>query len=161
MGRNYYSKDVENAPELIELCLKCKRTGCKGMCVKYSQVRAKIFERANLRSGRAGQKFNYQGEILTYSQLANRLGMSPDTLRSRVKRGMTIEEAVAMGVPDGKPVKRRPALKLPVIRGERLPASQWAEKLGVSRWIFYKYLREGHTLAQAVEHFWTETEAMK
>lgn len=49
----------------------------------------------NSSNTRRNVKFEYEGETLTISEIARRSGIHIETLRSRLKSGLTIEESLA------------------------------------------------------------------
>lgn len=80
----------------------------------------------------------YKGKTMSLSDLSRQVGIPPTTLYSRIKRGWTLEEAVA-GRPGQEFEVRRKDIKVhytgtkyPLSTGKRLNLVQWSKEIGVN-----------------------------
>lgn len=78
--------------------------------------------------GRPGRTITFNGETLTVSQWAKRIGISRVSLYARLKLGWTVERAL------GEPIneKHGPVPKSIELNGESLTMNQWAKRLNLS-----------------------------
>lgn len=82
--------------------------------------------------------FTYNGETLNVKQWAERIDISHGTLASRLRHGMSIEQALTAPVQQGRPKGSkpvnliRPATERHTVKGESLTLPQWAERIGIS-----------------------------
>lgn len=101
------------------------------------------------------QKLEHNGRSFTIWEWAERIGLKKKTLRARLRRGWTIEEAldpeagerrkVAGRVKSGKHNER-----LLTWKGETLPTSAWARRTGLARRTIRERLRAGWTVERAL-----------
>lgn len=97
-GFQYFYEDMGDRPDGYQLD-RIDNNGpyCKENCRWVSS-------RENCSNTRRNVKFKYDGELLTISEIARRSGIHLETLRSRLKAGHSIEEALRK-VKWSKPVK--------------------------------------------------------
>jgi len=141
-----YARRVEyvNNPKLIELCLNCAKPDCdadKGCEDYYNKIR-EIEGRANIKH--FCKLMDFRGEMLSLTEIAEQTGINRLTIYQRMKKGMTLEEAVK------KPVRDREIVKLEY-NGEMLSIHGWALKYCVSDEALRHRIRDmGMTLKQAL-----------
>lgn len=97
-------------------------------------------EQANNR--RSNKMLKYQGETLTMAQLADKIGMDQHTLAKRLRRGYSMEAAVA--IPHGL---RRANLSM-TYNGQTKTLKEWAPALGISYSVLKERLKLGWTPEQ-------------
>ena len=82
----------------IDTCTSCIRGNCNGRCEKILAVEREnvdLRKRANgLTNGfRGNRKYEYDGQMMTASELANMAGITLPTFFKRLQKGWTIKEA--------------------------------------------------------------------
>ena len=91
MRAAYYKK------ESAEVCLSCTMKKCTGKCDKIAAVEREIvnpeFHRHTRGFSGRGKKYEYNGEMLSMEQIAISCGVGSKTIRDRLRRGMTREQA--------------------------------------------------------------------
>ncbi len=96
---------------------------------------------------RRNRRITFNGETLTLSQWASRLGESSQTLTKRLARGWSIEQALMLpGLTDQT---RRTNTYLE-FQGERLCVAEWARRLGVSSAVIFGRLKMGWSLERTL-----------
>ena len=89
-----YHCDSES--DLVRLCLTCTAPRCHGNCERYAEA-AKAAS-TGWRGGRKPpRRYTYQHKRRTLAEWARITGVSEPSLRSRLKRGLTIAQAIEMG----------------------------------------------------------------
>ena len=96
---------AEQTPkELIDVCLECKRMSCSGECSRYSEA-VKEYKKSiggskfssldsKTRYGVEPKRYEFRGSMLSVPEMSKLTGISRTTLRTWLKRGLTMEEIV-------------------------------------------------------------------
>lgn len=84
----------------------------------------------------------FKGRTQILEDWAIEIGISPNTLRARIKNGWTDEEILG--------VAPRPCDALLEFNGKRLTASAWARELNIKEGTLTSRLRKGWTIAQSL-----------
>lgn len=79
-----------------------------------------------------GKKYRYEHEWRTLTEIARMTGIGRGVLDRRIKRGMTLTEALSPPQPvqRGQPVRRAP--RMITFAGMTMSIPQWAEHLGIN-----------------------------
>lgn len=88
----------------------------------------------------------YDGRKQTLSDWASEVGISPITLRGRIKRGWTVEDAINLK-PD---VTRRYKRTIISFNGKSLMASEWDRELGLGVNVVNARIRSGWSVERAL-----------
>lgn len=124
-------------------------TAGSNLGVKYSQETKQKFSEAQ-RAWR--KKYNFNGEELCLSDIAEKTGFDYTLLMARVLGlGKTPEEAIALG--DSQ-------VKLHEYNGESKTISEWARNLGVHNARLYWYIKQGLSIAEAVHRMNTKDKSL-
>lgn len=105
-----------DSPEIMEICLNCKRINCPGECNKIRE--AKKGDKSRSR----GAKYEVDGQIKTLKEWAYSYGIPLDTLKSRMKH-MPLKKALNLGA-------RQKTITYTAY-GKTLTFREWGELLGV------------------------------
>lgn len=135
---------IDEARELIELCLGCKAGRCRGICQKYREARAGLGRKPK----RPPRLYEMDGQRKTLREWGIITGIPSSCLYGRLKshRGMTLREAIAMG--------EAKALKTHTVDGETLTKGQWADRLGLTVQSIHTYAsRHKISFERAVRHY--------
>lgn len=137
-------KSYANDPALMALCANCARADCPGICARYRREwhrRHGDPQRVTRMTGR----FEAFGQHKTLTEWAEEAQVTRVTLWNRMRRGMTLEQAVSVG-----PSKYRKA-GMHEAGGMVMSVPAWARALGVSREYIYKRLRDGLSMKEITE----------
>ena len=85
----------------------------------------------------------YKGEYYTYGQLASLVGMDRRTFRSRIERGMSVDEAL------NTPLKET-CKKYYIIKGKQYNINQIAEEFNIEKYIIYLRLKLGWSMDKII-----------
>lgn len=135
--------------ELVQLCLTCTAPRCHGNCERYAEA-AKAAS-TGWRGGRKPpRRYTYQHKRRTLAEWARITGVSEPSLRSRLKRGLTIAQAIEMG-PAKRGGSRGPQYTAEGFTGT---AYQWAERLGISyKTLLSRLYNNGRDIAEAAAFY--------
>ena len=78
-------------PEAIQVCLNCTRSSCGGECTKMAAYDCRCKPKHGSRSG---PYYEHRGQEYTMHELVEISGLTPGSIRARMKRGMTLEQAI-------------------------------------------------------------------
>lgn len=95
----------------------------------------------------------HDGHTATVKQWAAKLGLAPATIKRRMSKGLTFEQAITVQRHTCKPIGRKPTgrpAQRYTVDGVTLPLSEWAERLGLSVAALHVRLHKGWTIAEAV-----------
>lgn len=100
------------------------------------------------------KRVTYQGETLTLTEWAERIGISRGTLVSRFDAGWTAEQAITGKGPERVRVFRRASSGPPprsiTLNGETLTLARWADRLGVTKTALHQRLRKGWSIERTL-----------
>lgn len=96
------------------------------------------------RPERFAKRYEAHGESKTLVQWAQQVGIHPDTIRQRLKRGFTVEQAID---PNGRAFS---TAKTHTLNGKDHTIDEWAEIKGINRRTIDSRLRMGWTLEEAL-----------
>jgi len=116
--------------DVIDMCLKCREKTCHGRCLKVMEAE-KAHAKRPLNSGnfKPTKTYMYKGKEYTVRELAAMAGMrSIQTMRTRLKLGMSVEEAVERPVKAGRPVKCDVAHDPPILARRKEDADDSRDK---------------------------------
>ncbi len=86
--------DEEYNPELVALCLNCRKADCKGSCAAFRALADVQRDGAPpSRYGRHGKKYPHDVAWHTLPEWAEMLDVHLETLRKRVARGESVGDA--------------------------------------------------------------------
>lgn len=154
-----YDKYMDDAV-IRDLCMKCKKANCPGICNEYKNAVRDIlglthlreaapkvkYERHEKREYKYRKRHEINGEWHTLREWAEISGITYNTLYMRMYRyGMTLEEAM------GNPL--RPIMHYAQtieIDGETHTISEWAALTGQKVRCIYSRLERGYTPQEAV-----------
>lgn len=138
----------------IERCLSCTRAQCTGSC-EAIHAEAQAAARPE-RRGRAGRRYEYQGQAHTATEWARLKGLPDTIVRRRLLRGWSIRDALESPVGTAHGKRRR----LLTARGKEMGLTEWAAELGVNKGALYEYLKlHGGNMEQAVAYYELRREA--
>jgi hypothetical protein len=148
-----------DSPEAIQICLDCRMETCTGKCVRNSlankaarQALNEVRKNAGLppdaRVGYRAAYYTVNGVTDTLTGWSGRTGIHISTLYCRMKKGMSMAEAIACQ----KPV---PLGDTPVtIDGVTRTVREWANQCGCTvSGIHFRMCRKGESAEAAVGHF--------
>lgn len=95
-----------------------------------------------LNNTRRNAYYEYNGETLTRSQLARKVGLNNRTLTFRLNSGMSLEEAIS------KDVKKAETYEY---NGLTKTLREWADLYGMSYNVVYQRIRAGKSIADALK----------
>ena len=91
---------VYDSPEVIAVCLNCKRANCNGACDALRKVLS-VDRETNQRTGdcyqqrtRRASKYLYNGELKTVAQWADTLGISRNALYAHLRNGESMASII-------------------------------------------------------------------
>lgn len=104
--------------ELVDFCLKCKKSKCVGKCSeyaeavrKYNEVHGKSTRARNMtgiRTGYEPKRYDVYGQMLSTREICEMYSISRNTIRRHMKEGKSMQEVVEQHVWSKKrAVKRR------------------------------------------------------
>lgn len=106
---------------------------------KYTEeVKEKIRTSAKAR----GARYEFQGRMLTLLQIAEMTGLEKATLKERIKRGLSIDDAAMRPTDIGK---RRGGLKKYTLNGEPVGLVEITGMTGFNKSSIYRWLKSGIT----------------
>lgn len=155
-----YSNTITDNPEMIEMCLNCKKENCNyGICNAY---RDKYRELLGLPKGEptpqlpnarsvliepVNGKYQAFGEWHSIVEWARLYGLSRKALHNRIQSGrMTMEQALTKPL---RSVKRRAAVY--IVNGKEMTVKEIADKSGLSLSATYNRLARGLPILQVSE----------
>lgn len=98
---------------------------------------------ANMRkSVKPGATYTINGVTLTLAGWCKRYSISEETVRSRLKRGLPIEAALA---------EKPTSVRMFTINGETMDITKWCERTGLKRSVVSHRIDRGWTIEQALE----------
>lgn len=124
--------EYKERPELIEMCLNCEKENCPGYCEEY-------YERSNRRGVRL---YAAWGEKHTLTEWARMFGKSVNTLYSRMRLGLTLEQALTK--------KNEPGWRKVKWQGEWITLVELAKRTGVPYHRLADRLKLGWSVEDAV-----------
>lgn len=137
-----------DTPEQIRACLNCTKEKCSGLSCSLigspRKVRGKVRE---VVFGRKVATWEYEGRPRTAAQLAELAGVTPETMRARLKAGWTTEDAVR-GV---RTVERGGRVKTYEYKGGRYTLRELSQMAGISFSALNSRIKAGWTVEDAVE----------
>lgn len=86
----------------------------------------------------------FDGQQLTISQWAEKLGMSRDVLANRIYNGRSIEDSLTLPVEDGQ------LNKIIIFQGKSQTVSEWANSLGIRPYLLLQRLNREMPLEKAM-----------
>lgn len=98
----------------------------------------------HMQLGPQARLWEHDGLALTIPEWADRIGVSKAALYARLKKGASIEEALAPGDQRGHD------FKLIEFNGEALTMAQWAERMGIPFYTIRNRLRRGWPVERAL-----------
>lgn len=101
------------------------------------------------KNGRKPRLITFNGETLTINEWAERLNIPPDTIRSRLKNGSSIEEVLSPDKLYTGQKSRQP--RWITHNGETRTVRDWSQRLGLKPVTIHYRLRKGATAAEALQ----------
>lgn len=145
-----------DCPELIAFCQRCTRPECDGLCDEYADRYRQIYglpERVHARTDPKPRKqskgayvrrtYEAFGHVHTLQEWANIVGLSYQTLWSRLDRGMDIESAL-------NPHRDHQPRHTYTFDGTTMGVTEWCRQCNVPRATFYTRLCSGMSIGQAL-----------
>ena len=84
----------EESKEAVNFCLNCTRKKCYGNCEDLKRFKRENGLGGKWRTRKDAKRFPYNGGEYTARELSEISGLHIETIRTRLKNGMTPEEAV-------------------------------------------------------------------
>ena len=153
MGRVDYSNGTDH-PLLIRFCQECTAAKCDGICNAWKDRYREVYgyppvnrHRPPVHNARVcGKKYVAFGEEHTIQEWAIQMGLSYRTLYERLHSGTwTLEDALLT------PADPRNGKSIYItIDGIGMSISAWLREKGLPRVTYYKRIREGWSVEQAI-----------
>ena len=144
MSDVYDNGDIMRDPRMIALCTGCTKPDCGGICQEASQLARSIAKEKPCQT-HGGKLYAVGDESHTLPQWSRIAGISQYTLSKRVKRGMTMAEAIATSRIKGKQGKQFE------IGGVKRTMNEWAKIADVTPSRLYARMAQGMSLEEAVK----------
>lgn len=135
--------NIAYSPELAEVCTNCKYPDCRGVCKEYREV---YFRLTGQHVGRTAAMFEYRGEYRTILEWAEILNMGEETIRKKLKTGMSIAEIIKER--DLHTLRKKEPL---FAFGKSQPLRQWAIEYDIPYNTLYDRIRKGIRLEKAIQ----------
>lgn len=81
----------------VDFCLSCTAKKCNGNCDVLKRFMRDNGLTGKWRSGAEAKRYPYKGAEYTARELSQMCGLHIETIRGRIRKGMTAEEAVELG----------------------------------------------------------------
>ena len=135
--------NIAYSPELAEVCTNCKYPDCVGVCREYREV---YFKLTGQHVGRQAEMFEYRGEWRTILDWSEILNMGEETIRRKLKSGMSIAGIIQER--DSHMLRKKEPL---YAFGKSQPLRQWAIEYGIPYNTLYDRIRKGIKLEKAIQ----------
>lgn len=140
---------LQNHPDLIAICMACTRDDCHGECIEYTNKyrelcglpplqpakKAKTNQAIRKYTGGSIQKYAAFGREQTMREWAEESGISYHALYQRIKKGMTLEEAL-----ETDPERKAPKIEA---FGRSMTLRQWAAHTHIDYRTLHKRIQRG------------------
>lgn len=144
MNQLKHLTNITDPPEVVRMCLNCRRAECPGKCDAVIEARRM---RSSNRTGKAPARYTVNGQTHTAAEWAEIIGVSEYALRLRMKKGMSMAEAIAH-----KPTKISTGEKLYTAHGRAQTMRQWAAESGIpAGTLRCRMYRDGMSFEQALD----------
>ena len=85
----------EESQETVDFCLNCTKKKCYGNCEELKKFKRTTGIGGKLRTREDAKRFLYNGAEYTARELSEISGLHIDTIRKRLRKGMSVEDAVS------------------------------------------------------------------
>ena len=148
MSYAYDNIGIMNDPRMIALCTNCAKAECTGVCKAISDLAQQIAGAPELRpskhKGKAPALHTANGQAHSLREWEKITGLGKDLLRGRMKRGMSLSEAIEAG-PTPKP-------KVYTAHGRTQRLYEWVRESGIPEYTLkYRMRVMGMTFEQALD----------